>query len=111
MGKELDHTAPPSEEITSLSLPGRGQESEENPVEGRSNDWPKRPLVFPDLMTPVEAAMFLRLDETGHSPQSACRTLNFWRDKRELKATKYARRVWFLRGELERFLKNKTEEK
>ena len=31
-------------------------------MEGRSNDWPKRPLVFPDLMTPVEAAMSLRLD-------------------------------------------------
>ena len=24
-------------------------------------DWPKRPNVFPDLMTPAEAAVFLRL--------------------------------------------------
>ena len=111
MGKELDHTASSSEETTSLRLPGRDQESEENAVEGRSNDWPKRPPVFPDLMTPVEAAMFLRLDETEHSPRSACRTLNYWRDRGDLKATKYARRVWFLRAELERFLKNKTEEK
>jgi len=62
-------------------------------------------------MTPIEAAMFLRLNETEHCPQSACRTLNYWRDRGDLKATKYARRVWFLREELERFLKNKTEEK
>lgn len=60
-------------------------------------------------MTPVEAAMFLRLNETGHNPLSACRTLNYWRDKGELKATKYARRVWYLRGELEAFLRKKTD--
>jgi hypothetical protein len=71
--------------------------------------WPERPEAFPDLMTPVEAAMFLRLDQTGHSPESACRTLNYWRDRGELRATKYARRVWYLRGELEKFLRNKTE--
>ena len=71
--------------------------------------WPDRPIDFHDLMTPLEAAMFLRLDETGHSPESACRTLNYWRDKGQLKATKYARRVWYLRSELEAFLKNKTE--
>ena len=74
-----------------------------------ANDWPKRPRVFPDLMTPAEAAMFLRLDQTGHTPISARRTLNYWRDRGQLKATKYARRVWFLRRELERFLEVKTE--
>ncbi|GAJ13249.1 unnamed protein product, partial [marine sediment metagenome] len=52
--------------------------------------WPERPRVFPDLMTPVEAAMFLRLDQTGHNPDSACRTLNYWRDHGELMATKFA---------------------
>jgi len=72
--------------------------------------WPDRTGIFPDLMTPIEAAMFLRLDETGHSPESACRTLNYWRDKGELKATKYARRVWYLKRELEKFLQNKTQE-
>ncbi len=41
-------------------------------------DWPKRPDIFPDLMTPVEAAMFLRLNDTAHNPGSACRTLNYW---------------------------------
>lgn len=73
------------------------------------NRWPERPSVFPDLMTPEEAAMFLRLDQVGHTPTSASRTLNYWRDKGELKATKYARRVWFLKDELETFLRNKTE--
>ena len=74
-----------------------------------NNHWPQRPTEFQQLMTPVEAAMFLRLDQTGHNPESACRTLNYWRDKGELKATKFARRVWYLRDELEAFLKNKTE--
>ena len=54
--------------------------------------------------------MFLRLDETGHSPESARRTLNYWRDRGELRATKYARHVWYLKNELEKFLGNKTEE-
>ena len=80
-----------------------------NTVAANCNGWPPRPQVFPDLMTPVEAAMFLRLNETGHNPLSACRTLNYWRDKGELKATKYARRVWYLRGELEAFLRKKTD--
>lgn len=74
-----------------------------------AGDWPKKPEIFPDLMTPTEAAMFLRLDQTGHTPESAKRTLNYWRDRGELKATKYARRVWFLKEELELFLKVKTK--
>ena len=73
------------------------------------NCWPDRPNTFPDLMTPHEAAMFLRLDETGHTPASACRTLDYWRDKGELRATKYARRIWYLRSELEAFLRRKTD--
>jgi hypothetical protein len=77
--------------------------------ENNNGKWPQRPDIFPDLMTPVEAAMFLRLDQTGHTPKMAIRTLNYWRDKGILKATKYARRVWFLKEELEVFLKNKTE--
>ena len=72
-------------------------------------DWPEKPEIFPDLTTPTEAAMFLRLDELGHIPKSAKRTLNYWRDRGELRATKYARHLWFLKSELERFLKVKTE--
>ena len=78
-------------------------------IKSVEDDWPERPQVFPDLMTPVEAAMFLRLDQIGHNPDTAKRTLNYWRDHGELKATKYARHVWFLKDELSRFLENKTE--
>ena len=80
-----------------------------HPTHSGDNGWPQRPQEFPDLMTPVEAAMYLRLDQTDHSPKSAIRTLTYWRDRGYLKATKYARRIWFLKDELERFLKNKTE--
>jgi hypothetical protein len=61
-------------------------------------------------MTPVEAAMYLRLDETGrHTPKTAERTLNYFRDRGWLKATKYARAVWYRKVELNQFLKTKTE--
>ena len=79
-------------------------------LQGQNVEWPQKPEVFPNLMTPVEAAMFLRLDQTAHSPESARRTLNYWRDRGELKATKFSRRLWFLKEELEKFLQNKTEE-
>ncbi|MBN2139002.1 MAG: helix-turn-helix domain-containing protein [Sedimentisphaerales bacterium] len=73
-------------------------------------DWPPRPSVFAELLTPVEAAQYLRLDETGnHTPKSAVRTLTYWRQKGELKATRFARRVWYRRSELDRFLAVKTE--
>ena len=75
----------------------------------KGHDWPDKPLIFPELMSPTEAAMFLRLDQVGHTPISARRTLNFWRSKGELKATKYAKRVWYLKTELEAFLQKKTE--
>jgi hypothetical protein len=75
-----------------------------------SLDWPSRPAEFPELMTPLEAAQYLRLDQTGsHTPTSALRTLTFWRNKGQLRATKYARHVWFRKKELDRFLEVKTE--
>lgn len=83
---------------------------EKHVLNSKNAEWPERPEIFPNLMTPIEAAMFLRLDQTGHSPASVCKTLNYWRDRDELKATKYARRVWYLKKELEKFLENKTEE-
>jgi hypothetical protein len=83
----------------------------EKVLKPNNSEWPERPMSFPDLMTPIEAAQFLRLDETGtHNPESATRTLNYWRFRGELKATKFARRVWFRKSELDRFLKVKTEE-
>lgn len=71
--------------------------------------WPNRPAMFPDLMTPVEAGMYLRLNETKLTPQTVHRTLNYWRDQGQLKATKFARRVWYLKSELDAFLATKTE--
>src|SRR5689334_14211607 len=54
--------------------------------------WPPRPKEFGELLTPVEAAQYLRLDELGtHTPDTAVRTLKFWRDRGDLRATKYAR--------------------
>ncbi len=86
------------------------QQKIENNVLENINDWPQRPEVFPDLMTSIEAAMYLRLDRIGHSPESACRTLNYWRNRNELKATKYARHVWYRKSELDNFLVVKTEQ-
>ncbi len=80
------------------------------PQPGGGNGWPDRAVPSADLLTPVEAAQYLRLHETGsHTPRSAIRTLNYWRSRGELKATKFARRVWYLRSELDRFLEAKTE--
>jgi hypothetical protein len=72
-------------------------------------EWPPRPQSFGAILTPIEAAQYLRLDEANHTPASALRTLNYWRDKGQLKATKFARRVWYRKVELDRFLAVKTE--
>lgn len=73
--------------------------------------WPPRPQAFSELLTPVEAAQYLRLDEAGpRTPQGAVRSLNYWRGRGELKATKFARRVWYRKAELDRFLVVKTEQ-
>jgi len=88
----------------------RGTEELASRPGATGDGWPPRPETFPDLLMPVEAAQYLRLDETGvHTPASAIRTLNYWRDNGELKATKYARRVWYCKAELDRFLAVKTE--
>ncbi len=76
----------------------------------KETNWPDRPQVFPPIMTPTEAAQFLRLYLTGHTTLSAKRTLDYWRNHGELRATKYARHIWYLRSELAAFLKNKTEQ-
>lgn len=99
-----------------VTLPAHVVDTEESeqgaqPARLLCNGWPARPASFGELLTPVEAAQYLRLDETDlHTPASAIRTLNFWRDKKVLKATKFARRVWYRRVELDRFLENKTED-
>lgn len=84
---------------------------EQTPNGGKTaRTWPARPPSFPELMRPIEAAQYLRLDELGtHTPESSLRTLNYWRDRGDLKATKYARHVWYRKSELDRFLAVKTE--
>ena len=85
-------------------------ETKVSPSNQKNTGWPKKLNAFPELMTPVEAAQYLRLDEAGsHTPRSAVRTLDYWRNRGELKATKYARRLWFRKAELDRFLEVKTE--
>ena len=75
----------------------------------KEDNWPERPRVFPSIMTPTEAAQFLRLDRTSHTPESAKRTLDYWRGRGKLCGTKYARHVWYLKDELEAFLRRKTQ--
>lgn len=83
----------------------------ENPSSIEPKQWPPRPTTFGELLTPIEEAQYLRLDETGlHSPRGAVRTLKYWRDRRELRATRYARHVWYRRSELDKFLTVKTEQ-
>ena len=102
--RSWSHSAPSVMEMRTRPTPHGGA-----PPDGRP-PWPDRPAAFSDLLTPVEAAQYLRLDETGsHTPTSAIRTLNYWRDRGELKATKFARHVWYRKRELDRFLEVKTE--
>ncbi len=75
-----------------------------------TSKWPPRPERFHLVLTTTEAAQFLRLDSTGHTPQTARRTLDYWRGRGQLRGTKYARRVWYLREELERFVRRKTQQ-
>lgn len=40
-----------------------------NQEQSQNNNWPPRPVVFAELLTPIEAPQYLRLDETGnHTP-------------------------------------------
>jgi hypothetical protein len=73
--------------------------------------WSPRPDVFSELLTPVEAAQYLRLDEGGQrTPNGAVRTLKYWRVQGELKAAKFARRVWYRKLELDWFLVVEAEQ-
>jgi len=77
----------------------------------RPVEWPSRPHLFPKLLTPIEAAQYLRLDEGGHrTPNAAVWTVDYWRSQGDLKATKFARRVWYRKAELDRFLVVKTDQ-
>ncbi len=59
----------------------KNKDSSQGPMEEKQHNWPERPDVFSELMTPVEAAMFLRLDQIDHTPATAIQTLNYWRER------------------------------
>ena len=61
---------------------------------------PKNISVLAELLTNIEAAQSLSLEEIGHTPFSARPTLDYWRQCKELKVTNYERRIWYLRKEL-----------
>jgi hypothetical protein len=101
----------PMQERKNVTISRSSGSHGDSEVSGQVPDtWPGPSHPLGELLTPIEAAVYLRLDETGaHSPKAAVRTLNYWRDKGELRATKFARRIWYRRAELDRFLEKKTE--
>jgi hypothetical protein len=58
----------------------------------------------PELLTPREAAMYLRLDLDGNWEQ----TLRYYREKRKLKGTRVGKRVMYTRKALDEFLEKMT---
>ncbi len=59
----------------------------------------------PDVLTPEEAARYLRLDLNGNWQQ----TLRYYREKKKLKGTRIGRRVLYTRKALEEFLERMTQ--
>jgi hypothetical protein len=59
----------------------------------------------PDVLTPREAALYLRLDLNGNWQQ----TLRYYREKKKLKGTKIGRRVVYTRKELNAFADRMTK--
>ena len=70
---------------------------------GSDGDW--RPC--PELLTEDEAIRFLRLDVGG--PGNPARTLQYYRDKKLLRATRVGQRLFYLRTELLDFLIRQTD--
>ena len=48
------------------------------------NIWPPRPRAFPEVMTAVETAQYLRLDDSHRDPKAAKATLRLLRHTRGL---------------------------
>ena len=67
---------------------------------------PDRPC--PELLLPVEAIRYLRLDETEVADPE--RTLRYYREKWGLRATQVGRRLRYRRVELDRLLERLTDE-
>jgi hypothetical protein len=58
----------------------------------------------PEVLTPREAALYLRLDVNGNWPQ----TLRYYREKKKLKGTRIGKRVLYTRKAIDEFLERMT---
>ena len=59
----------------------------------------------PEVLTPLEAALYLRLDPNGNWKQ----TLRYYREKKKLKATRIGKRIVYTRKELHAFTERMTK--
>lgn len=59
----------------------------------------------PEVLTPQEAALYLRLDLSGNWQQ----TLRYYREKKKLKATRIGKRIVYTRKELNTFAERMTK--
>lgn len=60
----------------------------------------------PELLTPKEAANYLRLDLNGNWQN----TLRYYREKKKLRGTQIGKRVLYTRKALDEFLEKMTKE-
>ena len=59
----------------------------------------------PELLTEAEAIRYVRLDAASKNPE---RTLRYYREKGLLRPTQIGRHLFYLRAELDEFLKRQT---
>ena len=62
----------------------------------------------PELLTPEEAVLYLRMDTIGH--KNPLDTLRYYRSKGRLKGTKIGKGLFYTRKELDRFMEIMTRE-
>ena len=67
------------------------------------------PRIAPALMTAVEAAAYLRLDEDDRDPADAIRSLNYLVQRGRLRPCRVGKHNRFARAELDRFIAEQTD--
>lgn len=60
----------------------------------------------PEVLTPEEAACYLRMDLKGNWQQ----TLRYYREKKKLKGTRIGKRLLYTRKALDEFLEERTQD-
>ena len=74
-------------------------------AETGNNTWPIRPSAFPEVLTAVEVAQYLRLDDSHRDPKSAKATLRLLRRTRGLPCVgRIGANVLFRRSAVDRWL-------